>query len=141
MIWGFSKLRDSNTTAIEFPDMRESFNQGIFIDIFPLDSSDDGTPNMKMVTMIKQNIWDCIFNREAIINNFNNEEIWKMFAIDKDMVKQLINMSYKDTLKIFEDFCEEHLYDTDTIRCWSSEVMGRVRKYYKRQWFIKCLFC
>ena len=27
-----------------------------------------------------------------------------MFAIDKDMVKQLINMSYKDTLKIFEDF-------------------------------------
>ena len=54
MVWGFSKLRDSRTTAIEFDDMKEQFNQGIFIDIFPLDSTDDGSAKMKTVTNIKK---------------------------------------------------------------------------------------
>ena len=53
-IGGFSKLRDSRTTAIEFDDMKEQFNQGIFIDIFPLDSTDDGSAKMKTVTNIKK---------------------------------------------------------------------------------------
>ena len=56
MVWGFSKLRDSRTTAIEFDNMKEQFNQGIFIDIFPLDSTDDGSAKMKTVTNIKKDI-------------------------------------------------------------------------------------
>lgn len=35
LVTAFSKLRDSRTTAIEYPDT-ENMNQGIFIDIFPL---------------------------------------------------------------------------------------------------------
>lgn len=137
MVWGFSKLRDSRTTAIEFDDMKEQFNQGIFIDIFPLDSTDDGSAKMKTVTNIKKDIWDCIFNREAILNNIDNPDIWKIFTLDKDMILELANMSYKDALRVFEEFCETHLYDTDKLRCWSSEVMGRLRKHYERKWFDK----
>ena len=137
MVWGFSKLRDSRTTAIEFDDMKEQFNQGIFIDIFPLDSTDDGSAKMKTVTNIKKDIWDCIFNREAILNNIDNPDIWKIFTLDKDMILELVNMSYKDALRVFEEFCETHLYDTDKLRCWSSEVMGRLRKHYERKWFDK----
>lgn len=137
MVWGFSKLRDSRTTAIEFDDMKEQFNQGIFIDIFPLDSTDDGSAKMKTVTNIKKDIWDCIFNREAILNNIDNPDIWKIFTLDKDMILELVNMSYKDALRVFEEFCETHLYDTDKLRCWSSEVMGRLREHYERKWFDK----
>ena len=43
MLWALSKLRDSRTTAIEFPDYPVSFHQGIFMDIFPLDDVSDGT--------------------------------------------------------------------------------------------------
>ncbi|MGN0161808.1 MAG: phosphorylcholine transferase LicD [Lachnospiraceae bacterium] len=135
MIWGFSKLRDSRTTAIEFQDKEESFNQGIFIDIFPLDVTDDGTPKMQMITNIKRDIWDCIYNRPAILNNIDNPEIWKMFTIDKSMVLELINMSYQDTLKCFEDFCLSNLDATNHLRCWSSEVMGNLYKHYEKEWF------
>lgn len=144
MVWGISKIRDSRTTAIEFPDMDESFNQGLFIDIFPLDSSDDGTPGMKMVTQIKHNIWDCIYNRQAICNNLDNPDIWKLFVIDKSMVLELVNMSYQDAMRCFEDFCSSHLYDTNILRSWSSEVMGRLGKHYEREWFeevIEMPFC
>ena len=53
------------------------------------------------------------------------------------MILELANMSYKVALRVFEEFCETHLYDTDKLRCWSSEVMGRLRKHYERKWFDK----
>ena len=135
MVWGFSKIRDRRTTAIEFPEMPESFHQGLFIDIFPMDSTDDGTPGMQMVTRIKHNIWDCIYNREAILNNLDNPDIWKLFVIDKSMVLELVNMSYRDAMRCFEDFCNSHLNDTNILRSWSSEVMGNLHKHYERDWF------
>lgn len=140
MVWGFSKIRDSQTTAIEFPDMNESFNQGLFIDIFPIDSTDDGTPAMQMITRMKHNIWDCIYNREAIRNHLNNPDIWKLFVLDKSMVQELVHMSYQDAMRCFEDFCNSHLYDTNILRCWSSEVMGNLHKHYEREWFEKVLY-
>ncbi|MCM1242749.1 MAG: LicD family protein, partial [Roseburia sp.] len=40
MLWFFSKIRDSRTTAIEFA--ARNLHQGIFIDIFPFDDVPDG---------------------------------------------------------------------------------------------------
>ena len=34
----FAKLRNSNTSSISFPFRYEDFNQGIFMDIFPMDN-------------------------------------------------------------------------------------------------------
>ena len=36
--FSFAKIRNSNTTAISWPFRYESFNQGMFLDIFPLDN-------------------------------------------------------------------------------------------------------
>lgn len=80
---------------------------------FHSNSTDDGSAKMKTVTNIKKDIWDCIFNREAILNNIDNPDIWKIFTLDKDMILELANMSYKDALRVFEEFCETHLYDTE----------------------------
>ncbi len=140
MVWGISKIRDSRTTAIEFPEMGISLNQGIFIDIFPIDSTDDGTNGMQMVTRMKRDIWDCIYNRQAILNNQNNPDIWKMFALDKGMILELVGMSYQDTMRCFEDFCNSHFYDTDILRSWSSEVMGNLHKHYERAWFDETIY-
>lgn len=38
---GYSKLRNSNTAALEHNYLEYKYNQGIFIDIFPLDNSSD----------------------------------------------------------------------------------------------------
>ena len=47
-----TKIRDRRTTAIEYPELDESFCQGIFIDIFPMDDAVDGihfTEQMKEI--------------------------------------------------------------------------------------------
>ena len=47
-----TKIRDRRTTAIEYPELDESFCQGIFIDIFPMDDAVDGihfTEQMKKI--------------------------------------------------------------------------------------------
>ena len=36
--FSFAKLRNSNTTGVSFPFRYEHFNQGLFLDIFPLDN-------------------------------------------------------------------------------------------------------
>ena len=41
-VTGFSKIRDSRTSAVEFPDY-DGMHQGIFVDIFPLDDVPDGS--------------------------------------------------------------------------------------------------
>ena len=43
-----SKLRNSNTTAIDKVDLNKPFNHGIFIDIFPLDSVPDNDLILKI---------------------------------------------------------------------------------------------
>lgn len=140
IVCGISKIRDSRTTAIEFPEMGISLNQGIFIDIFPLDSTDDGTKGMKTVTWMKHDIWDCIFNRQAILINQNNPNIWKMFKLDKEMIRELVGMSCQDAMRCFEDFCNSHFYDTDILYSWSLEVMEKLHKHYERAWFDETIY-
>ena len=56
MLWFFSKLRDSRTTAIEFP--ARNLHQGIFIDIFPLDDVPDGVhEEFSAVLEVQREIW------------------------------------------------------------------------------------
>ena len=52
--WIFSKLRNSETTAIEYPEKPKEFNQGIFIDIFSIDGG-GGLEQMKYCKSRKSN--------------------------------------------------------------------------------------
>ena len=74
---------------LNFQIWQKRFNQGIFIDIFPIDSSGDGTPAMQNIVAIKHDIWKCIYGRDVIAKNINNPDIWKEFLIDKDMALEI----------------------------------------------------
>ncbi|HBT79979.1 MAG TPA: hypothetical protein DEA67_08030 [Selenomonas sp.] len=53
----FAKLLDDSTSAIEFPD-RPDIPQGMFIDIFPLDSvPDSDDPQQLMTWHLEQELW------------------------------------------------------------------------------------
>lgn len=53
---GFCRLRNSNTTAISIIDAAFQCNQGVFIDIFPLDAIPDDDKNNKRL-MRKLSLW------------------------------------------------------------------------------------
>ena len=72
MIWLISKLRDSRTTAIEFPSIGTELNQGIFIDIFPLDDVFDEVEKNKRLYIMKREM-NIFFGRQGKKMNINNE--------------------------------------------------------------------
>ena len=102
MIWAFSKLRDSRTTAIEFPDYLESFHQGIFIDIFPLDDVPDGTSQTLVVEEMKQELWLSVVSPESLKAKL---EQGHSFILDSDIILELLHMSVRERMKNFESFC------------------------------------
>ncbi len=56
--YSFAKLRNSNTTGISVPFRYEEFNQGIFIDIFPMDNYDANNIDGNIVK-IKDLVAEC----------------------------------------------------------------------------------
>lgn len=64
MLWAFSKIRDSRTTAIENFNIPKSFNQGMFIDIFPLDDVPDDINHKKYILDLQREIWMTMIRTE-----------------------------------------------------------------------------
>ena len=121
MIWPFSKLRDSRTTAIEFPDYRRDFNQGIFLDIFPLDDIADELEQNKRVYVMKYEMWKTIVNGEGVLDEINNGI---QFILPYDILMELLGMPVRDRMKGFEAFCNMHFGESKYVNLITSAFNG-----------------
>lgn len=101
MIWAFSKLRDSRTSAIEFPDFPPEFHQGIFMDIFPLDDAPDGVGMKPVVQQMQCEIWMSVVNPQGLKEMI---EQGAGLAMDSEILIELLKMQIRDRMKMFEDF-------------------------------------
>lgn len=101
MIWAFTKLRDSRTTAIEFPDFPPEFHQGIFIDIFPLDDVPDGKYMKPIVGEMQREIWMSIVEPERLKGFIDRGQ---PLALQADILLELLRMPIRERMKMFEDF-------------------------------------
>lgn len=104
VLWPFSKIRDSRTTGVEpqFRSLGSTFHQGIFIDIFPFDSVDDGvSPQFSTIAQIQNLLWIAVTNPEAIITALENGQ---QLYLDMDFLLDLLKNEQKQRLKIFESF-------------------------------------
>ena len=69
VLWPFSKIRDSRTTAIErrFTNLRD-FHHGIFMDVFPLDSVSDGiNEQFSVIENIQRLLWRTITDPKNLL--------------------------------------------------------------------------
>lgn len=101
MIWAFSKLRDSRTSAIEFPNFPAEFHQGIFIDIFPLDDAPDGAGMKPVVHQMQREIWMSIVDPEGLKEVIDKGHT---LAMNTGILLELMNMPLRDRMKMFEEF-------------------------------------
>lgn len=101
MISAFSKLRDSRTSAIEFPDYPPEFHQGIFIDIFPLDDAPDGVGMKPVINQMQREIWMSVVDAQKL-----KELLDQGYrpALDTESLLELIHMPMRERMKVFEDF-------------------------------------
>lgn len=101
MLWAFSKIRDSRTSAIENFEAPKSFNQGIFIDIFPLDDAPDDINYKSIVLDIQREIWMTMIRTEDVRELLADGYPFKCGA---DVISELLQLSQRERFREFENF-------------------------------------
>lgn len=133
MLWTISKIRDSRTTAIEFND--PELNQGIFIDIFPLDDAPDGiNPTLNNVCKIQSLIWRTIVDPQTVYERLQQGE---KFILGPDILLDLLNMNVRQRFKTFETFCLSHFGQSELVNCIVYTITNNSCKPSRREWFQK----
>jgi lipopolysaccharide cholinephosphotransferase len=125
--WIFSKLRNSETTAVEYPEKGVEFNQGIFIDIFPIDEFDDGIHVNPEFKQIQKELFNCINNP---IDMLKGILAGKQYALGMDMVVTLAN-DYIQAQHLFDRLTLENFGQSDIVGYFYDEMRGNDRRYPK----------
>lgn len=132
LVTAFSKLRDSRTTAIEFPDV-PSMNQGIFIDIFPLD---DATPlhnDNYTILKIQTELWRTISQPEDVLQALNQPN--PPFLLEPDLLLELLGYDIERRMLEFETFNLNHFGKSEMVNLITSEITHRTpsknREYFE----------
>lgn len=134
IIWPFSKIRDSRTTGIEFRDLKD-VNQGIFIDVFPLDS----------VPSLDEAKNDDVFATQMLLWNVVTDPARVLLGVKQDLmegkrriedVQILLDISKKDIkerFRIFENANVARFGETEEV----NYIMGAFggSNTMKREWF------
>ena len=106
-----AQIRNSNTTAIVSHEKGLYFNQGIFIDIFPLDS----VPKNKIKRYFHSNILkliSIILKAGVMINPVKNPS--KLKCLAHYLVMPVFKLfDYKKLFHLFEDICSRYNNDKD----------------------------
>lgn len=106
-----AQIRNSNTTAIVSHEKGLYFNQGIFIDIFPLDS----VPKNKIKRYFHSNILkllSIILKAGVMINPAKNPS--KLKCLAHYLVMPVFKLfDYKKLFHLFEDICSRYNNDKD----------------------------
>ena len=130
-ISAFAKLRHSLTSAIEFPD-NARINQGIFIDIFPLDSVSDGTARQDRLFRIKLELWRTIMDAA---NLWQDLQSGGEFCLPRNLLARLLKLSLLERFAEFEKFCLNHFEETAQLNFITDSFLGKntqvLRKYYE----------
>ena len=137
VMWPLSKIRDSRTTAVEpqFLHLGSSFHQGIFIDIFPLDSVKDGiNSQFKTIEQIQQLLWSSIVNPKVIIKAM--EEGQKLY-LATDFLISFLQKNVQEKFKIFESFNRSCLGQSQKVNYLIDEMYPDEIscKSVKKEWF------
>ena len=113
------KIRDKRTMAIEFPNDR-SFNQGIWIDIFPMDSLPPFAEKQQQQNFDIARVFFVATVRPDIIENAFQKSKHNTF-VDGDTLQEFISLPYKQRGIKLEEllaknfFMSEHVGD---LRDW-----------------------
>ncbi len=126
-----AKVRDSRTTAIEH--MAPSLNQGIFVDVFPLDVVPDGiNEEAPTILEVQKEIWDTVVNPREILMDL---EAGKQFVLDITTLVNLIKLEKRDRFKEFEAFSLAHFGETQNVDFIVRQLFYGQPESPKLDWF------
>lgn len=127
----FSKIRDARTTGIEYKDAPLDYNQGLFIDIFPLDdgceSPEDITPEWQM----KRELWLAVSQPEQMLEILSKEH---HLVMPEDILRFAASDPYGGGIKLFNDFCNAQFGKSSKVQLIVHELnragYGQLKEWY-----------
>lgn len=128
----FAKIRNRNTTAIEPPAMPSVINQGIWIDIFPIDESYDGLDfTSEMMEMIKE-LYVTVFGIQSLKDLLLAPD--SVPAVPKEDLRDILNLPVAERFKIYEQtLCS--LQGVSTLYGYNYlQVLGS-KKSFRKEYF------
>ncbi|MCI8517558.1 MAG: LicD family protein [Hungatella sp.] len=136
LIWPFSKIRDSRTTGIEFVNMTNC-HQGIFIDIFPLDSVMDGVnQQFSGVWDMQRLLWDMVTQPGKALEFIKGDLVaGRMAPADVQNLLEILKKDVRERFKIFEKFSQDHFGETQEVNYIMEELRPSHYRSMKREWF------
>lgn len=125
--WGYGKLRRKNTLFLRENQEHMSYEQGVFIDIFPL----DGVPDNYMLRSIKN--FECFCVRKILwskVGKIAEKNVWKrqVFLL-LDKIPEKVIFRYYHTM-----VCRANKKDTQMVRILMFPTPNRTWGYY-RKWY------
>lgn len=137
VIWPLSKIRDNRTTAVEpqFRHLRNTFHQGIFIDIFPFDSVDDHiNPQFTTIQQIQSLLWVSMMQPEIVTNALKMGE---SLYLDKNFLTEYLQKSAQEKFRIFESLNLSCFGQTNKVNYLIHEICPDNISYKSvdKQWF------
>ncbi len=135
-IWALSKIRDSRTTGIEFRDLRD-FHQGIFIDIFPLDSVADGIHGeFNSVRETQGLLWSLVMDPGGTLTGLKQELMeGRRGTGELQIFLEIAKKDIRERFRIFEEFSLAHFGETEDVNYITYELNPCNYKSVKKDWF------
>lgn len=106
----FSKIRDSRTTAYE-SKFTDDANQGIYIDIFPLDTC-FAEKNEKMHEVEKE-LFMAMMKPSCLVQQFHDDP--KSILLPLDLLQDFIDADPREQMKQYETFLTNHFGESDLV--------------------------
>lgn len=132
IMFGFAKIRDNRTSAIEFPDLDSSINQGIFIDIFPLDDVPGKPEESTIAFRMQEELLEIISNPEGMLEKLKNGV---QTTLPYDMLISLLKETPQQVFAKLEEFsagqCGTSAYVDNLVSQVRFRVPARERKWYE----------
>ena len=134
-IWALSKIRDSRTTGIEFRHLRD-FHQGIFIDIFPLDSVEDGVhKHFIKIKETRELLWALVTDPVNVLLVLKQDLIeGRKTAADVQIFLDIAKKDVRERFELFEDFNLAHFGETENLNYIMEDIIPSNYKSVKKEW-------
>ena len=135
-IWALSKIRDSRTTGIEFRDLRD-FHQGIFIDIFPLDSvAEENHEESAGLRDTQGLLWSMVTDPINVLLLLKRELLeGKRKPSDIQIFLEIAEKDVRERFRLFEEFNLTHFGETGEVNYITYDLIPCNYKSVRRDWF------
>lgn len=129
-IISWSKLMDDHTSAIEDWE-NDGFHQGMFVDIFPMDTVTDGTERGLLIDEMSKELWMCVISPQQVAEGLKNGALTH---VSKQLLERIIKMTLPERMNVYEDFCVKHFGESSQV-CFKMDFWGNRSKSISKDAF------